>query len=129
MNISNEKNANKLLLFTCFLVYTVSYFGKYSYSANILNVISDLQITKAYAGYVSSAFFFCYGIGQFINGIICKRLDSRRIVTLSMCLFAIITFTMVVLKNVFLMSVLWGLNGLFLSTLWCTYSFRKKIEN
>ncbi len=114
-----ELKRNRLLLLMCFLAYSISYIGKYSYSTNIQNVITDFAISKAYAGYVTSAFFFCYGIGQLINGILCERLNSKWTITLSLCASAGITFAMFFLKNIFVMTVLWGLNGLILSTLWC----------
>lgn len=114
-----EIKKNRLLLLMCFLVYSISYIGKYSYSTNIQNVITQFSVSKAYAGYVTSAFFFCYGVGQLINGILCEKLNSKWTITVSMCLSAGITLTMFFLKNIFVMAVLWGLNGLIMSTLWC----------
>ncbi len=114
-----ELKRNRLLLLMCFLAYSISYVGKYSYSTNIQNVITDFAISKAYAGYVTSAFFFCYGIGQLVNGILCERLNSKWTITLSLCASSGITLAMFFLKNIFAMAVLWGVNGLILSTLWC----------
>ncbi len=53
-----KSRKNRILLLLCFLAYTISYVGKYSYSTNIQNVINDFQISKAQAGYATSAFFF-----------------------------------------------------------------------
>ncbi len=103
----------------CFTAYSISYIGKYSYSANIANVISEFGITKSTAGYVTSAFFFLYGIGQVINAVICDKLNSRITVSLSLCLSGIITLIMFFTSNVFVMTILWGINGLVLSVLWC----------
>ncbi len=102
----------------CFLAYAVSYVGKYTYSTNISNVISDLEISKAYAGYVTSAFFFCYGIGQLVNGILCERMNSKWTISVSLCISATITLSMFFLKSIPVMTVLWGINGLVLSGLW-----------
>ncbi len=115
----SAKRRNALLLLMCFLVYTISYIGKYSYSTNIQNVITDLQISKSYAGYVSSAFFFCYGAGQAINGFLCEKLNSKWTVSIALLVSAFITFLMFFLKNIIAMSILWGVNGLVLSVLWC----------
>ncbi len=103
----------------CFFAYSISYIGKYSYSTNIQNVINEFGVTKAYAGYVTSAFFFCYGIGQLVNGILCEKLNSKWTITLSLCISAVITFVMFFLKSILAMAILWGVNGLILSTLWC----------
>ncbi len=110
---------NRFLLLLCFLVYSISYVGKYSYSTNIQNIITDFEISKAQAGYATSAFFFCYGIGQLINGIFCEQLNSKWAITLSLVCSATLTFIMFFLKNIVLMTILWGLNGLVLSILWC----------
>ncbi len=116
--MTEAKRAN-LLMVLCFFVYSISYIGKYSYSTNIQNVITEFQVSKAYAGYVTSAFFFCYGAGQLINGILCERMDSKWTISLALCISAVLTFLMFFLKNVFVMATLWGINGLVLSVLWC----------
>ncbi len=103
----------------CFLVYTVSYVGKYSYSTNIQNVIFELQVSKQEAGYVTSAYFFCYGAGQFINGILCEKCNSKWMIAVSLWISAILTGAFFFIRNILLMTVLWGMNGLVLSTLWC----------
>ncbi len=113
-----ESVKNRRLLLVCFLAYAVSYIGKYSYSTNINNVITHLQISKASAGYVTSVFFFCYGIGQLINGIICERFDSKWTIASALGISGIINFSMLFLSNIVIMVILWGLNGLVLSVLW-----------
>ncbi len=110
---------NKLLLAMCFLAYSVSYIGKYSYSTNIANVIAEFGISKSYAGYVTSAFFFLYGIGQIINAVLCDRLDSRVTVSSSLLISGMITLTMYFTSDVLAMAILWGINGLVLSSMWC----------
>ena len=60
-----------LLLLICWLVYACSYIGKLGYSANIVNIEKDFNVTHAMAGMASTFFFFAYGVGQIINGICC----------------------------------------------------------
>ncbi len=115
----NTKVKNRWLLLICFLVYSVSYIGKNSYSTNIQNVITSYQVSKAYAGYVTSAFFFCYGAGQLLNGIFCEKFNSKWTVSLALTFSAGITVSMFFLRDILVMAILWGLNGLILSVLWC----------
>ena len=61
----------------CFLVYSIAYFGRYSYNANITLIIDDYGVTKAQAGLVATFFFFAYGVGQVINGILSSRYNKR----------------------------------------------------
>ena len=70
--IRMSKSATVLLLL-CWLVYTCSYIGKLGYSANIVNIEEDFNVTHAMAGMASTFFFFAYGAGQIINGIFCKK--------------------------------------------------------
>ena len=63
METSLNKNQNKksqafIFIFLGWLVYTVSYFGKVNYSANITQIIDFYGITKAQAGAVPTFFFF-----------------------------------------------------------------------
>ncbi len=117
---------NKLLnkrysqvIWLCFLAYMISYIGKLGYTANIQNFIENYNTTKLVAGYASSAFFFCYGAGQFINALICERVDSIKIVSLSLFISSFFSLALFFLKNMIVIAVLWGVNGLIMSTLWC----------
>ncbi len=113
-----NKKYMQLMLLCCF-AYLISYIGRLAYATNIQNVIETFRVTKTEAGYVSSSFFFCYGAGQFINGILCEKMNSRKVVTFSLITSSVITLIMFFMKNVYVMSVLWGLNGVLLSSLWC----------
>ncbi len=113
------KRKNVLLILICFLAYAISYIGKYSYSTNINNVITTFGVTKAQAGFVTSCFFFCYGAGQFINGLLSERLNSKRTVCLALIGSAALTLSMFFTGSIYVMTVLWGLNGYVLSALWC----------
>ena len=66
-----------MLVFLCWLVYTAAYCGRYGYNANINFVISDFGVTHAEAGLVATLFFFAYGAGQVVNGILCRYYDKR----------------------------------------------------
>ncbi len=109
---------NGLLLVMCFLVYAISYVGKRTYSVNIVNVTQAYGVTDTLAGLVNTAFFFCYGAGQFINGILCDKMNSRWTITASLLISGAITASMYFIGNIVVMAVLWGVNGLVLSVLW-----------
>ena len=59
-----------LLIVACWLVYTASYLGKYCYSCNLNGIMGHYGVSHADAGLVSTMFFFAYGAGQIINGIL-----------------------------------------------------------
>jgi sugar phosphate permease len=78
--VENEKAPQKviekwryvLLIILCFLTYTATYVGKYSYAANINYVIDHFTVSLSDAGLVETCLFIAYGAGQILNGIFCR---------------------------------------------------------
>lgn len=78
--MENEKVTEKpierwryiLLIVLCFLAYTATYVGKYSYAANINYIIDHFTISLSDAGLVETCLFIAYGAGQILNGIFCR---------------------------------------------------------
>ncbi len=100
------------------MVYTFSYLGRYSYSSNITHVMSSFGVSHADAGLVTTFFFFAYGAGQFINGLLCKKYNKQTVfpVVLSVASLANILVYSGVPFSFF--KYIWLVNGLFQSVLW-----------
>ena len=125
MNISGSNKPKSidgayLLISLAWLVYTVSYLGKVNYSANITQIVDYYQISKADAGVVPSFFFFAYGIGQVVNGILCKKYNIKWMIFLSLFVSAAINLVVAVTPNFEIVKWLWMINGFTLSVLWPT---------
>ena len=120
MNSSQSKSGVGTLIFLGWLVYTISYLGKVNYSANITQIIDFYNISKAEAGAVPTFFFFSYGIGQVVNGILCKRYNIKLTVFISLALSAIINFIIAVSTDFSCIKWLWLVNGFLMSMLWPT---------
>ena len=117
-----EKNVSEatFLIFLSWLVYTISYLGKVNYSANITQVIDFYGITKAQAGTVPTFFFFAYGVGQVINGLLCKKYNIKWMIFLSLSVSGIVNLIIAVSTNFSIVKWLWLINGVSLSVLWPT---------
>ena len=115
-----KKNGATFIIFLCWLVYTVSYLGKLNYSANITHIIKFYDISKAEAGLVPTFFFFAYGIGQVVNGLLCKKYNSKWTIFVSLGISAIINFIIPFISNFAIVKWLWMINGFVLSMLWPT---------
>lgn len=117
---SSSKNKSKVggFLFICWLAYTVTYIGRLNYAASIVEIIDSLSITRAEAGLVSSSFFFAYGIGQFVNGMLCQKYNSRVMIFVALAVSSAINLTMGLLPNIVAMTVLWAVNGFAQSIMW-----------
>lgn len=107
-----------LLIIICWLVYTCSYIGKLGYNANITQIESLYGITHTEAGKVSTFFFFAYGIGQIVNGILCKKYNVRYVVFGSLIVSGGINWLVGFARNFAALKYFWLINGAALSFLW-----------
>lgn len=118
--VQSKKRQAYFLIFISWLVYTSSYLGKVNYAANITQIIDFYGITKAQAGVVSTFFFFAYGAGQVVNGILCKKYNIKWMVFISLIVSASINFAVAVSNSFTMIKWLWLINGFTLSILWPT---------
>ncbi len=115
----DTKKENRII-FICWLAYTAAYVGRLNFNASIVAIISDLGVTKSEAGLVSSFFFFAYGAGQLINGILSKRYNAKIMVFLSLIFSSFFNLLMPLCNDISIMKYLWLGNGIVQSVLWST---------
>lgn len=117
----NDKKSRKcvfLLLFLSWLAYTAANVGRMDYSASMVAIIEQTGAAKDAAGLVASFFFFAYGAGQFVNGFLCHKYNSRLVIFGSLLLAATANIALPFCKSVEIMKWLWLVNGLVQSVLW-----------
>jgi OPA family glycerol-3-phosphate transporter-like MFS transporter len=101
------------------VTYASFYLLRVNISIAMPEIMKEFSLTKTDMGLVLSSLFLLYAFGQFINGQLGDKLNSRRIIT-----FGLLSST--VLNIIFgfsggilgLMIVIWGLNGYFQSMGW-----------
>ncbi len=115
-----EKKLNKqsLLIFLCWLVYTISYMGRNSYSSNITRIEDFFSVKHADSGLVSTCFFVAYGVGQVVNGFLCRKYPKKYVFPIVLFTASILNFLVVVGVPFVLYKYLWLLNGFVQSVLW-----------
>ena len=113
----SDKKSN-LLIFLCWAAYTFAYVARLNYNASMVEILSQLGTTKEAAGTVSSFFFFAYGAGQLVNGLLCKRYNTKFSVAIALGASCIINLAMTFCDALEPMKYLWLLNGVFQSILW-----------
>ena len=118
MNLTKNKDAK--IIFICWLAYTAAYIGRLNFSASIVNIVADLGVTKADAGLVSSCFFFAYGAGQLINGILSKYYNPKIMIFVSLTVSAVLNLLMPLCGDISVMKFIWLANGIAQSILWST---------
>lgn len=117
----NEKSAKKAamrLIWLCWLAYTCSYIGKVNYAANINQVMAFYSVDHASAGLVSTFLFFSYGVGQFLNGFLCKKYNLKWMIFGSLTVSGAVNLAVAITPSFEIVKYLWLINGLALSVLW-----------
>ena len=117
-NSAKTKKYSYLLIFLCWLAYSTSYFGKMSYSANINQIIEFYNVSRAQAGLVSTLLFISYGVLQIVNGLLCKKYNSRLVIAIGLIGSGICNLIVGFTVNFTLVTIIWFVNGIFLSFLW-----------
>jgi len=115
----DNKKENKII-FICWLAYTAAYIGRLNFSASIVAIISDLGVDKSAAGLVSSFFFFAYGAGQIVNGILSKKYNAKIMIFLSLIFSSAFNMLMPLSNDISIMKYIWLGNGIVQSVLWST---------
>jgi len=119
MNLGINKD-RKTILFSglCCLVYFSSYITRINYGAAIAEIILSLGISKALASMAVTGSFITYGIGQIVSGIIGDHIKPRTMIFLGLFVTSVCNIAMSVLSNVYIMTVIWCINGFAQSMLW-----------
>ncbi len=115
-SLSNKKS--NFVIFLCWAAYTFAYVARLNYNASMVEILSQLDTTKEAAGTVSSFFFFAYGAGQLINGLLSRRYNTKYSVAIALGASCIINLAMTFCHGIDPMKYLWLLNGVFQSILW-----------
>ena len=134
MSIDMEKNdaeirrqtglsASRWLFLLCFLVYSVSYIARGSFSFARATMVSDGAIGVGIAGAVSAAYFICYAVGQLVNGFLADRLSPFAIVTAGLSVVVLSSFAMSISQPDWLYVLWWGIGGYGHSMLWSPVFF------
>ena len=113
-----SKRAATLIIFLCWAAYTAAYIGRLNFNAYIEPIRDQIGAMKTEMGLVSSFFFFSYGAGQLIHGILSRKYNTRWSVAVALFGSAAVNIGMTLCPSVASMKYVWLLNGFFQSILW-----------
>jgi sugar phosphate permease len=101
------------------ITYASFYLGRVNISVAMPGIMGEFGLTKTNMGLVLTALFMMYAIGQFINGQLGDKLNSRRIITIGLLSSAALNILFGFIGGIMgLMIVIWGLNGYVQSMGW-----------
>ena len=112
------KKPASLLIFGCWFIYVAAYVGRLNYSASMATIIAELGITNDKGGTIYSCFALAYGIGQLINGLLCKYYNPKYVITGALSVSALMNFLMPLSGDWRVMAGLWLVNGIVQSMLY-----------
>ncbi len=114
----HEKKYIRMLFGLCWTVYCTSYLGRLNYSSAMMLMINDRILTSSQAGFISMIYFFSYGAGQLVNGILGDRVNPKWMIFSGLAGSGLANIAMGTCPSFFGMAFIWGINGYFQAMIW-----------
>ncbi len=114
-SLSKEQNRMVGVLLATYALY---YLGRVNISLVLPALALDLGLSRAEVGALGTIFFWVYGIFHFISGEIGSHISPFRLVSLGLLASAIVNLVFAFQSSLFIMLILWGLNGVAQSGGW-----------
>ncbi len=99
----------------CYLFY---YTGRQTFGFAIPGISEELGLSKAQLGLASAVLFWCYAVGQAVNGNLGDKFGGRRLMSLGAVLSCALNWIVSLGQNLAALLVPWGLNGVAQSMGW-----------
>ncbi len=107
------------IFFTVWITYMIYYIGRTNLSIAKPYFMTEYGISATVMGFVGTTFFLAYAFGQFVNGFLGDKIGARRFITIGLIVSSVINLFMgVAFDFIWLLFLLWGLNGYFQSMGW-----------
>jgi OPA family glycerol-3-phosphate transporter-like MFS transporter len=118
--VALSNKAQFILIFLCWAVYTVAYVGRYSYTANGVPIMKYFQVNKDEFALATTFFFFAYGVGQILNGILCRRYNMKFMIAGALAVSAVINGLVFFGIPFTFIKYIWLANGICQSVFWAS---------
>ncbi len=106
------------MLFSFGLTYMFFYNGRQNINLVMTQMAEGLGSTTAAMGVVSSALFWCYAFGHLINGRLGAYFGYKKFMMFGIAASVVINVIISFQHSIFVIAVLWGLNGFCQSMVW-----------
>ncbi len=107
----------KYVLLFC-LVYFTSYITRINYSATLIDISDNLNISDSLASLPVSFSLVSYGVGQLIAGYLGDRYNCKKIITIGLLLTATMNFLVPLSDSIYPIIFFWTVNGFAQALLW-----------
>ncbi len=113
-----KRKQDQLLIVMCWVLYVSAYLGRYSYNTNLLPLSLYYGQPQDQVALATTFFFFAYGAGQIINGILCKYYNIKYVLSIAVMISAVINLSVFLGIPFAYIKYLWLINGIVQSVLW-----------
>lgn len=117
-NLGYRSVKERNLYLLCWVAYFATYLCRLNYSAVMPEISSQQLYTETQIAMISSCFFICYGVGQFINGLLGDKIEPRRMVFIGLFISGLSNVILYPFHSFGVMITLWGINGFVQSMIW-----------
>lgn len=102
----------------CWFAYALAYFCRQNMVIALPFLRSEFGYSQAALGFIGSAFYWIYAMGQLFNGLWGDRYQFRKVAFIGLLFSGIVNILFGFFSSFVPMILLWGLNGFFQSLLW-----------
>ena len=113
-----KRKQDQMLIIMCWVLYVSAYLGRYSYNTNLLPLSLYYGEPQDQVALATTFFFFAYGAGQIINGILCKYYNTKYVLSIAVMISAMINLSVFLGIPFAYIKYLWLINGIVQSVLW-----------
>ncbi len=106
------------IVVAAWVTYAAYYLGRVNLSTALPDMQATLSLSKSDVGWISTAFFWTYALGQLVNGRLGDRLSPRRMVLVGMLISAGLNLLFSALSAPLSLVAVWAVNGFFQATGW-----------
>lgn len=111
-------NRKVMVIFTLWLAYAALYLGRHNMAMVLPVLEQELGWSPAMSGLLTGIFFWCYAVGQLINGYLGDRWDAKRIVLFGLMGSCVANALFPFVSYFWLLVLLWAFNGYVQSSGW-----------
>ena len=116
IKLSNKKQITLIII--CWAIYTVAYLGRYSYTSNGVPIKRFYEVSSDEFSLATTFFFFAYGAGQILNGLLCRKYNMRFMLFGALVISSAINLSVYLGLPFYLIKYLWLVNGLCQAVFW-----------
>ena len=101
-----------------FLVYFFSYAMRLDYTASLVAIVQDLNVSNTAASVAITGSFITYGVGQVLCGFVGDKISPVKMISCAMVGTIVVNIAVSLSSNILIMTILWCLNGFFQAMIW-----------